>query len=190
MIKGVVMGILLTVIVLAVGIYYYFATGMAPAATADPPIPFERKLAHLALNAHIEKQQLGQPPLAADESAYLAGAEVYKQHCASCHGLPGQSPTDYATTMYPKPPELFRGKGVTDDPVSESYWKSANGIRLTGMPAFKTKLTDTQLWQVSQLVAHANEISDLVKRGLVTNATTSTSMPALPPVSVPKSKVK
>jgi hypothetical protein len=58
------------------------------------------------------------------------------------------------------------------------------------MPAFKTKLTDTQLWQVSQLVAHANEISDLVKRVLVTNATTSTSMPALPPVSVPKSKVK
>jgi hypothetical protein len=78
MIKGVVIGILLTVIVLAVGIYYYLATGMAPAATADPRMPFERKLAHIALDAHIEKQQLGQPPVAADESAYLAGAEVYK----------------------------------------------------------------------------------------------------------------
>jgi thiosulfate dehydrogenase len=187
MMKGVAIGIVLTLIVLAVGIYCYFATGMAPAATADSPMPFERKLAHIALNAHIEKQQLGQPPMAADESAYLAGAEVYKQHCASCHGLPGRWPTDYATTMYPKPPQLFRGKGVTDDPVSESYWKSANGIRLTGMPAFKTKLTDTQLWQVSQLVAHANEISDSVKRVLVTVATTSTSMPR---VSVPKSKVE
>ena len=77
MIKGVVIGILLTVIAVAVGIYYYFATGMAPAATADPPIPFERKLAHIALDAHIEKQQLGQPPVPLDESAYL-GAEVYK----------------------------------------------------------------------------------------------------------------
>jgi thiosulfate dehydrogenase len=47
--------------------------------------------------------------------------------------------------MYPKPPQLFHGKGVTDDPVSESYWKVANGIRLTGMPAFKTKLSDTQV---------------------------------------------
>ena len=63
----------------------------------------------------------------------------------------------------PNPPQLFRGKGVTDDPVSETYWKTANGIRLTGMPAFKTKLTDTQMWQVSQLLAHANEIPDSVK---------------------------
>jgi thiosulfate dehydrogenase len=69
--------------------------------------------------------------------------------------------------MFPKPPQLFRGKGVTDDPASESYWKTSNGIRLSGMPAFKTKLTDTQLWQVSQLVAHANEIPESVKRVLV-----------------------
>ena len=172
MLKGVVIGILLAVLVLAGSVYFYFATGMAPAATSDPPMPFEKRLANMALNAHIAKQQVGQPPVAADETAYLAGAEVYKQQCASCHGLPGQSPADYATTMYPKPPQLFRGKGVTDDPVAESYWKAANGIRLTGMPAFKTKLTDTQLWQVSQLLAHANEISDSVKRAFVTDAMT------------------
>jgi thiosulfate dehydrogenase len=172
MIKGLVMGILLTMLFVAGGVYFYFASGTAPAATADPPMPFEKKLANMALNAHIAKQQVGQPPVAADETAYLAGAEVYRQQCAACHGLPGQSPTDYATTMYPKPPQLFRGKGVTDDPVAESYWKAANGIRLTGMPAFKTKLTDTQLWQISQLLAHANEISDSVKRVLVTDAMT------------------
>ena len=175
MIKGLVMGILSTMLVVAGGVYFYFATGMAPAATSDPPMPFEKKLANMALKAHIAEQQAGQPPVAPDETAYLAGAKVYKQHCASCHGLPGQSPTDYATTMYPKPPPLFHGKGVTDDPVAESYWKAANGIRLTGMPAFKTKLNDTQLWQVSQLLAHANEISDSVKRELVTDTMTPAS---------------
>jgi len=148
---------------------------MAPAATSDPPMPFEKKLANMALKAHIAEQQAGQPPVAPDETAYLAGAKVYKQHCASCHGLPGQSPTDYATIMYPKPPPLFHGKGVNDDPVAESYWKAANGIRLTGIPAFKTKLTDTQLWQVSQLLAHANEISESVKRRLVTDTMTPAS---------------
>jgi len=69
--------------------------------------------------------------------------------------------------MYPKPTQLFRGTGVTDDPASESYWKAANGIRLSGMPAFKTKLSETQLWQVSQLVAHANEIPESVKKILI-----------------------
>ena len=186
MIKGIVIGILLTVVILTAGVYYYFATGIAPVATIDPPMPFEKKLASMALKAHIGKQQVGQPPVPADETAYLAGAEVYKQQCGSCHGLPGQSPTDYATTMYPKPPQLFRGKGVTDDSVAESYWKVANGIRLTGMPSFKTKLTDTQVWQVSQLIAHANEISDSAKRVLVTGVTT----PAPPPGSALTTKDK
>jgi mono/diheme cytochrome c family protein len=173
MIKGFVIGIVLAIVILTGGFYFYFATGMAPAATADPPMPFEKKLANMALDAHIEKQHVVQSSVAADESNFLAGADVYKQHCAVCHGLPGQPPTDYATTMYPKPTQLFRGKGVTDDPASESYWKAANGIRLSGMPAFKSRLTDTQLWQVSQLVAHANEISESAKKVLVSDVATA-----------------
>ena len=179
MLKGVVIGFVLATVLLMGGLYYYFSAGMAPVATSEPPMPFERMLAHMALHAHLQKQTTGQPPVAADEAAYLAGADVYKHHCAMCHGLPGQPPTDYSTTMYPEPPQLFRGKGVTDDPVSESYWKTANGIRLTGMPAFKTTLTDAQLWQVSHLLAHANEISDPVKRVLVLEVG-----PAMPPTGV------
>jgi len=172
MIKGIVIGFFLAIAILTGGFFYYFAEGMAPVATADQPMPFEKKLADMALDAHIEKQHVLQSPASADEPNFLAGADVYKQHCAACHGLPGQSPTDYAATMYPKPTQLFRGEGVTDDPASESYWKAANGIRLSGMPAFKAKLTDTQLWQVSQLVAHANEIPESVKRVLVPDAPT------------------
>ena len=183
MLKGIVIGFVLAVVILVGGVYYYFAAGMAPVAIADPLMPFERKLAHMALDAHIQKQTTGQPGVPADEANYLAGAEVYKQHCAACHGLPGQPPTDYATIMFPKPPQLFRGKGVTDDPVGESYWKTANGIRLSGMPGFKTKLSDTELWQVSQLLAHANEISDSVKQALAPEVTPSVPAPGVPPSS-------
>jgi thiosulfate dehydrogenase len=80
--------------------------------------------------------------------------------------------------MFPKPPQLFRGKGVTDDPASETYWEAANGIRLSGMPSFKTKPTDNQLWQVSELLAHANEIPESVKKVLVLDSPTSASTPA------------
>jgi thiosulfate dehydrogenase len=173
MIKGFIIGFVLAVVLLAGGFYSYFALGIAPVATSDPPMPFGKKLANKALDAHIEKQHVGQSPVAADEPTFLAGADVYKQHCAACHGLPGQPPIDYAKTMYPKPTQLFRGTGVTDDPASESYWKAANGIRLSGMPAFKSKLTDTQLWQVSQLVAHANEIPESVKKVLVPDVSTA-----------------
>jgi thiosulfate dehydrogenase len=180
MMKAFVIGFVLAVVLLAGGCYSYFALGMAPVATADPPMPFEKKLANKALDAHIEKQQVVQSPVAADGPTFLAGADAYKQHCATCHGLPGQPPTYYAATMYPKPTRSFRGTGATDDPVSESYWKAANGIRLSGMPAFNSKLTDTQLWQVSQLVAHANEIPESVKKVLVLDVPTLAPASSLP----------
>ena len=65
--------------------------------------------------------------------------------------------------MFPAPPALWEKHassdvvGVSDDPPGETYWKVANGIRLTGMPAFKDTLTDTQIWQVSLLLANADK---------------------------------
>src|SRR5271167_3770503 len=99
--KGFLAGFILAVLILAGGGYYYFASGMAPVAVADPLMPFERKMANMALDAHIEKEHVGQSPVLADGPNLLAGADVYKQHCASCHGLPDQPPTDYASTMFP-----------------------------------------------------------------------------------------
>jgi thiosulfate dehydrogenase len=188
MMKGLVIGFLLAVVILAGAVFGYFASGMAPVATADPPMPFEKKLANMALDAHIEKQHVVQSPVSADEPTFLAAAGVYKEQCAVCHGMPGQPPSDYAATMFPKPPQLFRGHGVTDDPVSESYWKAANGIRLSGMPAFKTKLTDTQLWQVSQLVAHANDLPESVKKALAPDVPPSATR--LTPTATGKSRTK
>jgi mono/diheme cytochrome c family protein len=46
---------------------------------------------------------------------------------------------------------------VSDDPPGEIYWKVANGIRLTGMPAFKSVLSETEMWQVSLLLANADK---------------------------------
>ena len=51
MLKGVVIGFVLALIIIVGGFYYYFAAGMAPVATADPPMPFEKQLAHMALDA-------------------------------------------------------------------------------------------------------------------------------------------
>ena len=91
----------------------------------------EKKLAHSALNARIGKDPHTDPsPVPLSEATYLAGADVYKQNCAVCHGLPGEAQSAIAKGMFPKPPELFHGTGVTDDPAWETYWKAKNGIRL------------------------------------------------------------
>lgn len=170
---GVIIGIL---VVLAAG-YFYFSTGSAPVAASDKPMPFEKMLANKALHARIAKEMPNSAPLPANEETFLAGAQVYREQCSVCHGLPGLEQSDIAMGEFPKPPHLFHGKGVTDDPPGETYWKVENGIRLSGMPSFKGRLTDTQVWQVSLLLANADKISDAVKQALLPPSGPSGAMP-------------
>jgi mono/diheme cytochrome c family protein len=72
--------------------------------------------------------------------------------------LPGRDQTAIAKGEFPKPPQLFKGKGVTDDPPGVTYWKVANGIRLTGMPGFSGSLSTEQMWQVSLLLSNADKL--------------------------------
>src|ERR1017187_9515563 len=72
---GVVVGVLLVI----GGTYYYFVSGMAPVATADNPLPYEKKIASKSKNAHMRKQTMPPSPVAPDEPNLLAGAKVYKE---------------------------------------------------------------------------------------------------------------
>jgi mono/diheme cytochrome c family protein len=180
-VKAFLAGIIIAVVVIGAGAAYYFMSGTAPAAVEDKPMPMEKFFANKALNAHIQKDMPKSIPIAADEATYLAGAQLYQDHCAICHGLPNVDQTSMAKGMFPKPPALFKGKGVTDDPAGETYWKVANGIRLSGMPEFKHSLTDTQMWQVSLLLANADKISDTVKDKLKPPPFSGAAGAAVPP---------
>jgi len=178
--SAVILGVILGAILTAASVYFYFATGAAPVATSATPMPFERMLAHKALDARIDKELPRKVPMAADETNLVAGAQIYRDHCAVCHGLPGQPESAIAAGEYPHPPKLMEGTGVTDDEPGESYWKVANGIRLTGMPGFGRRLSETQMWQVSLLVASADKLPPAVKTILA-------SVPLAPaPVEPPK----
>jgi thiosulfate dehydrogenase len=136
-------------------------------------MPFEKTFARMALHARLDKEVPKTVPIAADDAAYAAGAQVYKEHCAVCHGLPGQPQTAIASGMFPKPPQLMEGKGVTDDPPGESYWKVSGGIRMTGMPGFEKTLSTNQMWQVSLLCANADKLPAAAKQSLTATAISS-----------------
>ncbi len=157
-------------LVLVLGGEYLFLTqgGMPVAAHGATPLPLERFLTSRALHVALVKEADRPSPVPADEPNLVAGARVYRENCAGCHGVPGDPGTSaIAAGMFPRPPRLLPpGKGVTDDPVGETYWKVRHGIRLTGMPGFEGALSDTAMWQVSQLLLHAGELPDPVRRAL------------------------
>lgn len=161
--KGFLLGVVVTLVAIAATVYVYFATGMAPVAVSAPPMPFEKRLARMALHARMEKEKPTRVEVPADEANLVAGAHIYMEQCAVCHGLPGKEQTAIAKGEFPPPPHLFKGKGVTDDEPGETYWKVANGIRLTGMPGFEQHLSTAQMWQVSLLLSNAAKLPDAAK---------------------------
>jgi mono/diheme cytochrome c family protein len=164
--KAFIVGIVLGIAIVPLAVYFYLTSGRAPVATADPPLPFEKQLANSALHVRVDREMPKSVPIPANEETFRAGARVYGEHCAICHASPGMEQGPIAKGMFPKPPHLFRGKGVTDDQPGETYWKVANGIRLTGMPAFSQTLSTTQMWQITLMLANADKLSDSVKQEL------------------------
>jgi thiosulfate dehydrogenase len=185
-----ILGFVLGLAIVPVIAYLYLTGGSAPVATTDSDMPFERFIVRKALHARLTRDMPKNVPIEANEANYVGGAELYKQHCAVCHGVPLAPKSAIASGMYPKPPELLVGKGVTDDPAGESYWKIANGIRLTGMPGFSKSLSETQMWQLAIVLANADKLPTSAKTALVnsTNATAPPTGASTTPSSAPPAK--
>jgi mono/diheme cytochrome c family protein len=159
---GLVIGILLV----PAALFLFIWLGYAPVSTKSAPLPFERKLAGMALDKRIDKEAPKDSPMQPTEENLLAGAKIYIENCAMCHGRTTGSESAIAKGMFPEPPPLLQGPGATEDPAGETYWKVANGIRLSGMPGFGGSLTEEQMWQVSEFLATADKLPQSVKDAL------------------------
>ena len=157
----VVLGFVLGVLAVAAVVFVDLRFGAVPVAVADAAFPLEKQVVRVPMQARIEREKKD-PPFGTSEDVFEGGAKVYRAQCASCHGTPGHD-VAFAKDMYPSAPQLWkkhsRGNvvGVSDDDAGETYWKVANGIRLTGMPSYSKVLTDTEMWQVSLLLKNADK---------------------------------
>jgi len=162
-----VLGIVVAIVAMIVGGYLFLVSGGVSMETTASPLPLERRVANLALHASFGNAAQQRDPFPVDDTNMVAGAQVYRTHCAMCHGRPGGPRSAIARGMFPDPPQLFDEKDmVTDDPEGITYWKVTHGIRLSGMPGFGSTLADAARWQVTMLVAHADKLSPAVQAAL------------------------
>lgn len=161
-----ILGLVLGVLILPFFAYLYVASGRAPVSAFDPGLPFEDLLTKRPLNAKVAATPSKQAPIAPTEENLQRGAQLYIQNCGVCHGLPVGRVSRIATGMFPPPPQFFHETGAADDPVGETFWKTSNGIRLTGMPGFRSSLSETEIWQISLLLANAKRLPPPVAQEL------------------------
>ena len=164
------LGVIVGVGLVIGGGYWCVTRGRMPVAVTSKPLPFERWIARTSLRAAVGADADKPSPLPADEANLLAGAKIYEARCSGCHGELGHPASAFAKSIFPHAPQLLPPrKGVTDDPVGETYWKVKNGIRLSGMPEFGDSLTDAEMWQVSLMLLHADQLPDSVRQALRRN---------------------
>jgi hypothetical protein len=165
--KNFLLGLIIGLVAVPLIFAAYILSGHGPVAATDPPMPLESFLAHGSLSARLRKEAPKGDVSRFTTADLISGANVYQKNCAFCHGLPDQPPTVAGRGMFPGAPQLFTADGmVTDDPAGVTYWKVENGIRLSGMPSFKSSLTDDQRWQVSALLARADKLPPEVRSAL------------------------
>ena len=103
--------------------------------------------------------------MALTDANLIAGIKLYAEHCSVCHGTArgdaARSPI--AKGEYPPPPQLATD-GVEDDPEGWTFWKIQNGIRWTGMPAWRHSLSAQQIWTLALFLKHMDQLPPAVER--------------------------
>ncbi|MGH7075290.1 MAG: c-type cytochrome [Stellaceae bacterium] len=154
-------GLVFAIIVAVVAGYAVITTGTIPAGAGGAnPLPLERWAAKASLTATLKREAPNRPnPVKLNDANLIAGIKLFQQHCAICHGGPkgNAAPTPISKGEYPSPPQLASA-GVEDDPESWTFWKIENGIRWTGMPAWRSTLPREQAWTLALFLKHMNKL--------------------------------
>ena len=91
-------------------------------------------------------EQFKQNPVPNTDENIQAGRVLFQQNCVLCHGPQGLGDGPAALTLNPRPVNLQLHVPQHPDGFLH-YWVS-EGVQGTQMPAWKDKLSDTQIWQV------------------------------------------
>ncbi len=164
MLRGIVIGALGVIVLGALLAFVGVEAGLVPANADAKPSSLERWAARTSLHATLRREAPAAPnPVPLNDANLEAGIKLYAQNCAVCHGAADGHPSNVASGLYQKAPQLAKD-GVEDDPDGVTYWKVTHGIRLTGMPAFAASLTDEQRWQVALFLKNMDKLPPVPER--------------------------
>ena len=148
--RDAIISILVVVLVIWIAAYARLRAG-ALSADAQPGT-IERAVAARMVRLSIPRDADRQSnPFAADTSAWRGAVDHYEDHCAACHGRDGRGRTDIGENMYPRVPDLAdaRIQAMSDGAL---FHIIQNGVRWTGMPAWKREHSPEETWRLVSLI--------------------------------------
>jgi len=116
------------------------------------PSKLETTLANMAKDVviPIEAKKLKNPLPASDE-VVQQGEQIYMRACGICHAMDGHAGTDLGRAMYPPAMDLT-SPHVQHWADAELFWIIQNGVRMTGMPSWKSTISENDTWKLAHFV--------------------------------------
>ena len=151
-------------VAVAAGLVLWF--GLFEVAATKPPGKLEEALARFALNRAVARRApKASNPLPASAEVLRDGLAHYRENCAQCHGAPGVEASEAGQGLNPPAPDLTLPR-VQKRPDGELYWIVANGIRMTGMPAFQPTHKEKEIWEIVAFLRHLDALTAEEERAL------------------------
>lgn len=185
--KGFIWGVVATIVSASLVALFVGMTGRISMRADILPTSLETNLAMRVMDANVARNapKIANPVQPTDQNI-VAGASIYRKHCALCHGDPEQPRSPLAHTLNPPPPQF-----VADPPdmaENENYYIILHGVRWTGMPGWKNVLKDQQIWQLVTFLSHINNLPPAAKAVFGMTGRSPATAPAKP-MRVPKMKM-
>ena len=159
--RNFILGIITTLLALALGGVGFILLGMMPTNADAVPPEMERRIATTALDASMDHHapHVNNPVLPTDDNL-IEGMKIYTMNCALCHGTLDYKPSALEKSFYPPPPQIILDP--LDDPEWHIYYAVRTGVRYTGMPAWGGTLSEQDMWKISSFLTHMGKLSPAV----------------------------
>jgi mono/diheme cytochrome c family protein len=166
-------GLIFGLVLVAVAAGLFLWTGLFNPAAAVPTSKMEEGLSRYALNRSVARRApKSASPIRSSPEALRTGLSHYRENCLGCHGAPGVDPAEFGQGLNPPAPDLTLPR-VQKRPDGELYWITANGIRMTGMPAFSPTHEEEEIWKIVAFLRHLEELTPEEEKELAAKAEAS-----------------
>lgn len=135
------------VVLQVIGGLLFMVSGTYNIAADEPHLTLVRWMLQAGRTRAVEMRSHGlHPPNLRDPALLKHGFVLYQKNCQPCHGAPGTANQQLGRGINPKPPPLLTASNKWND--SELFWIASHGLKLSGMPGFAPRLSETDVWGI------------------------------------------
>ena len=158
--RGFILGVIVTLLVVFGGAYFYATTGhFDTRAVPNTPGSFEHSVANKSVDEWVDEHAPKQEnPFQPTTENVADGATTYDKHCALCHGSLAKPVSPMRTKFYPPVPQLM--SRIPDDPDANLFYVTKYGIRMTAMPGWDGVLSDDDMWKAVLFIKNSDKMKN------------------------------